>query len=87
MLLFPPAIGGSRRSRMIGVRRKSFAQFFFAHCENTYFDEDWWNSLTERDRRHMETLMVNSNPYYHPPAFELANHGLSPWHTANPIAA
>ncbi len=47
-------------------------QFFFAHCENTYFSEDWWNALTQIDQAFARKLMANSNPYYYPPEYDLS---------------
>jgi hypothetical protein len=46
-------------------------QFFFAHCENTYFADRWWKSLAQEDQAHIEKLMRNSNPYYFPPVYDL----------------
>ena len=46
-------------------------QFFFAHCENTYFSEAWWNSLGRADRVFLTELMENGNPYYDPPEYDL----------------
>lgn len=46
-------------------------QFFFAHCENTYFLDTWWNALNDADRAHLSDLMRNSNPYYFPPQYQL----------------
>ncbi len=46
-------------------------QFFFAHCENTYFLDTWWNALSSDDRLHLERLMSNWNPYYYPPKYDL----------------
>lgn len=46
-------------------------QFLFAHCENTYFIDKWWKSLSVDDRRYLENLMRNSNPYYFPPEYDL----------------
>jgi len=46
-------------------------QFFFAHCENTYFLDSWWNLLAETDRSYLSDLMYNSNPYYYPPVYRL----------------
>ena len=47
-------------------------QFFFAHCENTYFSEAWWNVLTDENRSYLTELMRNSNPYYHPPNYDMS---------------
>lgn len=54
------------------------AQFFFAHCENTYFAEDWWYGISEADRLFMMDLMANTNPYYFPPQFDLGR-STAPW--------
>lgn len=53
-------------------------QFFFAHCENTYFAESWWNDLGENDRAFIESLMGNSNPYYFPPHYDFSRR-LTSW--------
>lgn len=47
-------------------------QFFFAHCENTYFSEVWWNALSVENRDYMTELMRNSNPYYYPPDYDIS---------------
>ncbi|MFZ2102857.1 MAG: SEC-C domain-containing protein [Oricola sp.] len=54
------------------VLPRFLVQFFFAHCENTYFSEAWWQSLSEQDRSCLANLMRNSNPYYSPPGYDLA---------------
>lgn len=46
-------------------------QFFFAHCENTYFSESWWNSIVKKDRDFLSDLMSISNPYYYTPPYNL----------------
>ncbi len=53
-------------------------QFFFAHCENTYFAATWWDALSEDDQSFVDSLMQNANPYYFPPEYEL-NRSLAPW--------
>jgi len=53
-------------------------QFFFAHCENTYFAGSWWNDLGEYDRAFIESLMRNSNPYYFPPHYDFTRR-LTSW--------
>ncbi len=55
-----------------------FCQFFFAYCENTYFSEEWWSSLSNTKKIFFTELMINSNPYYFPPNFELEL-SASPW--------
>ena len=57
-------------------------QFPFAHCENTYFNEDWWQALSEPDRTFLEHLMGNTNPYYSPPVYQLNRH-MAPWRIAS----
>lgn len=54
------------------------AQFFFAHCENTYFAAAWWDALSGDDQSFLDSLMQNANPYYFPPEYEL-NRSLAPW--------
>jgi hypothetical protein len=39
-------------------------QFIFAFIENTYFSEDWWNSLSPVNRDHLATLAGMGNPSY-----------------------
>jgi hypothetical protein len=67
-------------------RATFLAQFFFAHCENTYFSAAWWDSLSEGNRRHLEELMGNANPYYFPPKYNLDAEGLAPWRTATLVS-
>ncbi len=64
------------------ARAAFLVQFFFAHCENTYFAPSWWAGLDDNQRWHVETLMANANPYYHPPRYDLHATSLSPWNTA-----
>jgi hypothetical protein len=65
-----------------GLQREKIAEFLcqfpFAHCENTYFKEDWWQALSGPDRAFLENLMANSNPYYSPPEYQL-NRRAAPW--------
>ncbi|MCH7792934.1 MAG: hypothetical protein IID31_11735 [Planctomycetes bacterium] len=53
-------------------------QFFFAHCENTYFAAAWWDALSGEDQSFLDSMMQNSNPYYSPPDYDL-NRPLTPW--------
>ncbi len=53
-------------------------QFFFAHCENTYFAEVWWTGLPKEDRNLLSGLMSNSNPYYFRPDYDL-NRRVTDW--------
>jgi len=53
-------------------------QFFFAHCENTYFSESWWRNCSKISQSFVKDLMVNSNPYYYPPKYDLS-HRLTSW--------
>ena len=53
-------------------------QFFFAHCENTYFSESWWNDLSKDNRVFIESLMGNANPYYFPPHYDFSRR-LNSW--------
>jgi hypothetical protein len=46
-------------------------QFFFAHCENTYFSEAWWNGCNRYAQAFTKKLVANSNPYYSPPPYSL----------------
>lgn len=63
-------------------RAAFLVQFFFAHCENTYFAADWWNGLDADSRLYMEALMANGNPYYYPPNYSLDAKQLAPWTAA-----
>jgi len=54
------------------------AQFFFVHCENTYFASSWWEALGELQQKFMAELMANSNPYYFPPNYDL-DRTIAPW--------
>jgi hypothetical protein len=58
------------------------AQFFFVHCENTYFASSWWEALGEVQQKFMAELMANSNPYYFPPNYEL-DRAIAPWRIAS----
>jgi hypothetical protein len=60
-------------------------QFFFAYCENTYFRADWWNGLSSADRRFLDALMANANPYYFPPGYDL-DRAIARWQLASQIA-
>jgi hypothetical protein len=53
-------------------------QFFFAHCENTYFAESWWRNCSIVSKSFVRDLMLNSNPYYYPPKYNLS-HRLTAW--------
>jgi len=64
------------------ARATFLTQFVFAHCENTYFSNTWWNALSNAEQRHLELLMANSNPYYFPPQYDLSLGGLAPWMSA-----
>lgn len=55
-------------------------QFFFAHCENTYFSESWWKDLPKTDQSFVKRLAANSNPYYYPPEYDLSRR-LTHWVT------
>ncbi len=44
-------------------------QYIFAHIENVYFSERWWNNLTTCDQLHIQGLAKNSNAYYFPPTY------------------
>jgi hypothetical protein len=53
-------------------------QFFFAHCENTYFSESWWQKRSKDEQAFIRSLMANTNPYYYPPEYALSRR-LAPW--------
>ncbi|MFX1476306.1 MAG: hypothetical protein ACFFCO_12640 [Promethearchaeota archaeon] len=53
-------------------------QFFFAHCENTYFSESWWRNCSQTSRTFVRRLMGNANPYYYPPGYDLSRR-LTSW--------
>ena len=44
-------------------------QFFFMHCENTYFSPTWWNGLDRPVKDKLTGMMLNTNPYYSPPIY------------------
>ncbi len=54
------------------------AQFFFAHCENTYFSKAWWNSLDSIEQSFIKNLAINTNPYYKLPSYDFQLQ-LNPW--------
>lgn len=39
-------------------------QFMFAYIENTYFSDEWWWSMPQIHRDHLESLAAISNAYY-----------------------
>ena len=41
-------------------------QFFFVHCENTYFSPAWWSSLAVSEKEAVKKMVANVNPYYSP---------------------
>jgi len=53
-------------------------QFFFAHCENTYFSESWWSKCSLSSKSFVRRLMANENPYYFSPEYNLS-HRLTSW--------
>lgn len=53
-------------------------QFFFSHCENTYFSESWWQNCSEADQTFVIHLVANAYPYYYPPEYDLS-HRLTSW--------
>ena len=60
------------------VLAEFLVQFFFAHCENTYFASSWWQGLGNLQREFISKLMANSNPYYFPPHYDL-DCRIAPW--------
>ena len=52
-------------------------QFMFAYVENTFFSNEWWQSLTHTDRQHLTELARISNAYY--TDFEYSNRSFVPW--------
>jgi len=60
-------------SRLPGL----IVQFMFAYVENTYFSGDWWWSLPEMHRTHLESLAAISVPYYVDFAYSYAKY--VPW--------
>jgi len=58
------------------------AQFFFAHCENTYFSKAWWCSLDSSKQSFIKTLAANTNPYYYLPQYDFQLQ-LTPWKILN----
>jgi hypothetical protein len=67
------------------ARATFLVQFVFAHCENTYFSDAWWVGLSDAERRYLESLMANSNPYYYPPHYDLGRQDLAPWKSADAV--
>lgn len=53
-------------------------QILFAYCENTYFSEAWWSSLTDDDRLFLCKLTMNSAPVCFFPQYDL-NRMMAPW--------
>jgi hypothetical protein len=49
----------------------------FAHIENTYFSQGWWNSLSAAEKDHIRALADVASPYYEP--FPLLPLKLVPW--------
>lgn len=56
-------------------------QFMFAYVENTYFSAQWWESLSESARQHLNALAAISNPYY--TLFPYLPLELVPWEITN----
>ena len=48
-----------------------------AFCENTYFADSWWSSLSHNTREHLTELAVNPNPYYSDISY--LREGVVPW--------
>jgi SEC-C motif len=55
----------------------ALVQFMFAHIENTFFSEEWWNGLTGEQRATLSRHAANFNPYYCQPVYIDAP--LVPW--------
>ena len=53
-------------------------QLMFAYLENTYFSADWWDSLSEEDRRHLASLAIVWPAYY--TDFSYVSSRIVPWH-------
>lgn len=53
-------------------------QFFFLHCENAYFSQQWWDSLSDANRSLVHELTMNMNPSWDPPGYNLGRR-LMPW--------
>ena len=53
-------------------------QFFFTHCENTYFSPKWWSGLASQVREELARMMLNTNPYASPPLY-LEHLDAVPW--------
>lgn len=53
------------------------AQYVFAHLENVYFAESWWERLSRNQQTHIQSLAANTNPYYFVPDY--VDDILVPW--------
>ena len=53
-------------------------QFFFGHCENTYFSESWWRNCSDASQTFVRRLTANTNPYYYPLEYDLSRR-LTSW--------
>jgi hypothetical protein len=47
------------------------SQFVFAHCENAYFSEEWWRSLSGAKKQDVLRLARITNPYSRVPSYNL----------------
>jgi hypothetical protein len=58
------------------------AQFFFVHCENTYFASSWWDTLDRAQQAFLVRLAANFEPYSFPPKYEW-DRAVAPWKVAS----
>jgi hypothetical protein len=53
-------------------------QFFFGFCENTYFSQRWWDSLSDTNKSFVTRLAEITDPYTDSPIYDLSR-VLMPW--------
>lgn len=73
----PQRLLSSMLERGIEALPGLLTQFMFAYVENTFFSNEWWQSLTHTDRQHLTELARISNAYY--TDFEYSNRSFVPW--------
>jgi len=73
----PQAFVDSLLKKDNGILPGLIVQFAFAYIENTYFSKDWWESLSQNNREHLESLANISNAYY--TRFEYSAAKIVPW--------
>ena len=61
-------------------------QFIFAYVENTYFSNDWWDSLSRVNREYIENLAAIGNAYYSDFSYS-SSLTFAPWEVTKVVVA